>query len=265
LLGKSYSEIAAESRTQHKSQGFGSAGRRGDAPEYFEFVKGDPAGADIFEGVITSWSRIKGGENVQPLVTKAIQEFDLENPSKSVSILLQIRRAIVAAEDGVWKTRKLKEVNELIQFCCGLYAEAVSDYYLSIPGEKINSTFELINRSGADVKLTSIQSTIVAMDSTFSLDLKNNQPITFKVNNKLSENASFSGPYWLQESHSQGMFTVPNTNMVGMPENQAAINFTANFQVQGESLVITIPVRYKWTDPVKGELYRPVEIVPPYF
>ena len=35
LLGKSYSEIAGESRSQHKSQGFGSAGRRGAQYDYF--------------------------------------------------------------------------------------------------------------------------------------------------------------------------------------------------------------------------------------
>ncbi len=65
LLGKSYSEIAAESRTQHKSQGFGSPGRRGDAPEYFEFTKGVKAEKNIFEGVNTTWSRLNGADNIQ--------------------------------------------------------------------------------------------------------------------------------------------------------------------------------------------------------
>ncbi|MFN5429771.1 MAG: PIG-L family deacetylase [Cyclobacteriaceae bacterium] len=58
LLGKSYAEIAADSRTQHKSQGFGSPGRRGDAMEFFEFVKGTPSTKDFFENVNTGWSRV---------------------------------------------------------------------------------------------------------------------------------------------------------------------------------------------------------------
>src|SRR5688500_2710491 len=41
LLGKSYGEIAAESRSQHKSQGFGVAAGRGEALEYFKAIKGD--------------------------------------------------------------------------------------------------------------------------------------------------------------------------------------------------------------------------------
>ena len=91
LLGKSYSEIAAESRTQHKSQGFGSPGRRGDAQDFFELVKGEPATKDILEGVNTSWRRVKGGEAVEALVIKAIAEYDHEKPSKSIPALLQIR------------------------------------------------------------------------------------------------------------------------------------------------------------------------------
>lgn len=41
LLGKAYSEIAAESRTMHKSQGFGAAKTRGVQDEYLVLQKGD--------------------------------------------------------------------------------------------------------------------------------------------------------------------------------------------------------------------------------
>ena len=43
LLGESYLEMAAKSRTMHKSQGFGSTGKRGEYVEYFEHLKGDAA------------------------------------------------------------------------------------------------------------------------------------------------------------------------------------------------------------------------------
>src|SRR6476619_6498407 len=38
VLGKSYGEIAAESRSQHKTQGFGSSGNRGEQFEYFKLT-----------------------------------------------------------------------------------------------------------------------------------------------------------------------------------------------------------------------------------
>jgi len=42
LLGKSYPEIAAASRSMHKSQGFGVEIERGERKEYFKFLDGEP-------------------------------------------------------------------------------------------------------------------------------------------------------------------------------------------------------------------------------
>ena len=52
LLGKSYGEIAAESRSMHKSQGFGSARSRGEQIEYFKQLKGDSVKTDLFENTL---------------------------------------------------------------------------------------------------------------------------------------------------------------------------------------------------------------------
>ena len=41
VLGKSYGEIAAASRSQHKSQGFGVPAQRGSVIEYFKTIKGE--------------------------------------------------------------------------------------------------------------------------------------------------------------------------------------------------------------------------------
>ena len=60
LTGKSNSEIAALSRSQHKSQGFGSSPALGSRTEYLSLVQGQPIiGNDPFEGINTSWTRVK--------------------------------------------------------------------------------------------------------------------------------------------------------------------------------------------------------------
>src|SRR5688500_7415817 len=51
VLGKSYGEIAAESRSQHKSQGFGVARSRGEALEYFTTTAGTAPKQDLFDEV----------------------------------------------------------------------------------------------------------------------------------------------------------------------------------------------------------------------
>ena len=59
LLGKSYGEIAAESRSQHKSQGFGVPAGRGEAIEFFTATKGDQPKNDLLEGIDISWKKSK--------------------------------------------------------------------------------------------------------------------------------------------------------------------------------------------------------------
>ncbi|MEM9026498.1 MAG: PIG-L family deacetylase, partial [Verrucomicrobiota bacterium] len=54
-LGMAYSEIAAFSRSAHKTQGFGSTAQLGESIEYFEHLRGVPAQRDLLEGVDTSW------------------------------------------------------------------------------------------------------------------------------------------------------------------------------------------------------------------
>lgn len=51
LLGETYSQIASDSRTMHKSQGFGSTASIGGALDHIQFIKGEPMVENPFEGV----------------------------------------------------------------------------------------------------------------------------------------------------------------------------------------------------------------------
>lgn len=265
LLGKSYSEIAAESRTSHKSQGFGSSGSRGDSQEFFEFVKGTRVDKDFFEKVNTSWTRLKDGNKVQPLVQKAIAEFNEDNPALSVPVLLEVRKQIMLLENSVWKQRKLKEVEQLLYDCSGLYVAARANNYMTTSTQPVSISFEAINRSDVPISLLNVKSQLLNLDSTLSLPLKNNASINFKSVKNLASNADYSGPYWLKDNHSIGLFNVKNKSLIGKPENDVAISAEVTVSIMGEKLVLNVPIIYSWTDPVRGELTRPVEIVPLVF
>jgi LmbE family N-acetylglucosaminyl deacetylase len=265
LLGQSYSELAADSRTQHKSQGFGSAGMRGDAQEFFEYRKGDRAQKEIFETINTTWTRVKGGERIQLLVEKVIRDFVEENPSASVAALIEIRKQLMSLENSVWKVRKLKETEQLIRDCMGLYIEVKANQYMASPGHAVSLSFEVLNRSGVSVSFEKIKSEPLAIDSSFAIAIKNNTPLTFKVVKHIRTDVNYSAPYWLKEPHATGMFTVEDKSLIGTPENDAAIMIHTTISVLGEKISTQVPVIYKWTDPVKGELMRPFEVVPPVF
>lgn len=265
LLGTSYSEIAAISRSQHKSQGFGSRGVRGDQLEFLEFVKGEKAEKDVFENINTSWTRVKGGEKIKPLVEKVISEFNEEEPAASVALLLEIRNQITRLEESVWKQRKLEEVQELVRACLGLFAEASADHYWAAPGKGVVVSMEIVNRSKVEVKLLAVSSANLSYDSSIHTMLVSNKPLLFKVRRSTLPSMGYSSPYWLQQEHALGTFTIPHPSLIGKPESGPAITITCTVETHGSTLNLSIPVIHKTVDPVKGELNRAVEVVPPVF
>src|SRR5215204_5471410 len=94
VLGKSYGEIAADSRSQHKSQGFGVARSRGEAMEYFKTTGGNGPTNDLFDGVISDWTKTKGGEAIMQSIQNTIASFDFLQPQKSVTNLVQVYKAL---------------------------------------------------------------------------------------------------------------------------------------------------------------------------
>lgn len=264
LLGKSYTEISALSSSQHKSQGWGRRGERGYIPEFFEYRKGKKAERDFFDDIDITWTRVKGGERVKPLVDKAIAEFNEERPAALVPQLLAIRKEISTLPDGVWKSRKLQETDQLIQDCLGLFIEVTASHYHGSPGEKMRANLEVVNRAGSDVKLQKVSSTMLQWDTTYA-GIITAKAVQIKSQVRVHPAASYSNPYWLANPHGVGTFEVKNQALIGLPENSASIDFNFYFDVAGQEIIINRPMIYKWVDPVKGELWRPVEIVPPVF
>ena len=94
ILGKSYGEIAADARSQHRSQGFGSAKVRDQRTDYALHVKGDRAEKDLFDGIDVSWKRIPNGEEIGTLVDRVIQQFSFMNPSASLPGLIAVKKKL---------------------------------------------------------------------------------------------------------------------------------------------------------------------------
>src|SRR6218665_414554 len=266
LLGKSYGEIAADSRSFHKSQGFGSAKERGAALEYFKLLKGDSVKADLMEGVNTTWGRLKGQEKIQTMIDACIKKFDPQQPEGIVPDLAAIYKQIqqldvTDREAAYWKTQKLKEAEALLLACSGLWLEATAADYIGIPGQDVSLTVQVLNRNGNEVTLNKI--TYLQSDTTASLNLKPDELYTFKRKEKLSATAPFSNPYWLNAKHDIGIYTVNDPELIGRPENLPANKVVFDVTIAGLPLKIERSLVYKFTDPVKGEIYRPFEVLPP--
>ncbi len=263
VLGKSYTEIAADSRSMHKSQGFGASERRGNMYEYFELTAGDKPNKDLFDDIDITWNRVKNSKNIQVQINKIISSFNPKNPSESVENLINLNNLFNSVKDNYWVKEKKKELIPIIQSCTGFWLEAIADDYSSSPGDKVSFTTTLINRSNLNLTLDKISISDQLVDSTLNLKLENNNPIEVTANFVLPKNFPISQPYWLKESNNGKIFNVDNQEIIGNAENPPSVDVWATVKIGDNTLRFQTPLIYKWTDRVKGEQYRSFEIRPP--
>ncbi len=262
FLGKSYMEIAADSRTMHKSQGFGSSARRGSFINYFEHTAGEPAQTTLFDGIDLSWNRAANSEKMQQLVQEAIDTFNPQDPAQSVPALISIYREIDKQSPGFWIDRKKSEVKKLIQQCSGLWLEAIAEKHTLIPGDSLGITIHAINRSDLPIAMGKIKILNNNQDSTSRQKLRNNQAVEIKIKIKISESADISQPFWLKDNPEYGSFNIADQQLIGKAENDPEFTAQITLEITNQVLIYNIPVQYRWNDAIKGEMYRPVIIQP---
>ena len=264
LKGKSNTEIAAESRSMHKCQGFGTTGTRGSKMEYLQLLKGDMPNnrEDIFAGINTSWTRIKGADPIGELIDKIEGSFNYENPAASVPLLIKAYQLIKALPNSYWKKIKLTEIKVIIKACTGLYLEAVAENHTTTVGQSVVLKMEAINRSSTKMILQSAKYFPIAMDSSLQITLVPNQLFKWEKELMIPKSMNLTNPYWLNEEGTLGMYKVKNQQMRGLPETPRVLSVQYQLLIENIAIDFTIPIVYKKNDPVKGEVYRPFEITP---
>lgn len=265
LLGKSYNEIAAESRSMHKSQGFGATGSRGSQIEWFSYLAGEEADDHVLEDIDFSWGRVAGGEAAAALVAQIKAQYDHQNPAAIVPLLGQLAEALRALQDPFWKEIKLREVETLMVACTGLYFEAVAADPTATPGEQVAVSVELINRSEVPIEAGKLiyAGSAAQKDTTLAMSLLPNTTYRFSTQVTVPANARYTAPAWLNSQATLGMYHVEEADLRVRAEHQSLINLQLGLEIAGQQLETTTALVYKRNDPVKGETYRPFEVIPP--
>jgi LmbE family N-acetylglucosaminyl deacetylase len=268
-LGYSYGEIAGMSRSQHRSQGMGSAERKGSQKNYLVTTAGDRAKSDPFDGIDITWNRLPGGGEVSAQVEQAMTSYVPAHPEALLPALAKIRpkiAAIVTSTRDPIARRKLGELDELIAQCAGLSLEAQADKFSVTPGANLKVNFTVILRGPAAATLTGIQ--LRGMAEAPAVDLApavlvNNTPSQYSSTFKIPANQPYSGPYWLNAPKDGAMYSVANPREIGNADNSPALEAIFRLRVGGEDVEFIRPVQHRFTDRVYGELVRPLAIVPP--
>lgn len=261
LLGKWYGEIAAESRSMHKSQGFGVPKGRGAQIEYFKPLAGDTSCKNIYCNLDFSWKRISGSEKFFELINTSYKNYQPEKPSSILSTLLLAYKELQTIKDDYWRKQKQIELEKIIVACAGLWFEATSENYSVVAGDSLQLKISAVMNSGNNIKINKISFDEKA-DTLLNKILNQNELFNLEKKIIASKDFDYSTPYWLKNKHSTGFYEVSNLSLIGVPENNPVMNVSINFSINDQTFNFICPVNYKWTDPVQGEKYRSLEIRP---
>ena len=260
LIGESYGELGGEARTMHKSQGEGRPKRRGESFEYFLNTGGEAPSGDLMSGVITGWKRIQGGEAIETMINTIITNYKIDAPQLSVPSLIKLYDAMKALPAGNWRNKKLGELQQIVIECSGLYLEATSSQQQAVQGGELKINCTVIKREDINASLKKIH--IDSFDSSFNISLGTNQNININKTLAVPDDKKISQPYWLVYPLVGGTFDVRDETLIGKAWNDPSFEATFLITIDGEDFYIKKPVQYRYVDPVKGDTYEPIAVLP---
>ena len=93
-------------------------------------------------------------------------------------------------------------------------------------------------------------------------NLTTNIPFKTTLDYHISENEILTNPYWLNSKGTIGMYNVDNKLDIGLPETITSTKVTFNLIIENTPITFVKNITYKYTDPAKGEVYEPFQIIP---
>ena len=260
LLGKTYHQLAADSRTMHKSQGFGSTAGTGNAKDYLEQVGGEAYNLSPFEDISNRWEQLSRGKEVKSRLDELINTFNFSQPDQHLPQLLALRKSILALHPSApWVDEKVEKLDKLIFQFMGLKMEFLASKEFGYPGEQVPSELILTNPSKIPVSAISLK--IYDKDYAGG-DAAANEPIRVPIPLKLQVDQKLSQPYWLQKPVENALFQVGSQEKIGIPYELPKVSGFLSFTLGGEVFSLKVPLEYKFNDPVTGEIKEPFTVVP---
>ncbi len=267
-LGKSYGEIAAESRSMHKSQGFGSALQRGEQFEYFKPIMGDTQNLNnnIFNGLELSNKRFDLSGKYDLILEKIYTSWT-KNDLKEVNIQIDLAKRYllqIGKQSGFHHFKLLENLQLSIN---GIFIEStIEKSPIIAKGDSISIKAFVISRLNQNVELKSINiEQNGASDNCYERLNKNqfntnklnlNIPFTQTIKTLLCQGKS-GNLYWLKNQPKNSLFNQDKLKQIGFDYGQDfEIKVTYSFIIDGQELSITRDAFFKQVDPEKGELHR---------
>ena len=275
LRGESYAEMAADSRSQHKSQAQGTLRRKGvimdgvrlEASRVSTVAPGMTE-KSLFDGIDTSWARVakeapssRAIVDSIPLAVAAVQRaYDPFAPERLLAPLDRVRRLTGEIKGGGPDAAEsmsvlAQRVQRAILIASEVGIDVTADHETWAAEEPIQVTTTLFDRGATPMK---------AGVEFFPASKPQPREINALGSVQLKDtirDTTLTQPWWLTVPRVGDIFGTPIT---ARPEGQLGSRHSAFVyaDVGGTSFGVNWPITYRHADPVKGEIDRPIAIVP---
>ncbi|HET7786064.1 MAG TPA: PIG-L family deacetylase [Myxococcales bacterium] len=251
VLGLSMGELAGDSRSMHKSQGFGAPRRIAPTPELFQVLAGEPMKESFLDGVTSNPPRGP--------IRDALDKFRDDAPEVAIPALA----AAYAGQETVHTVDAApqEDIAEAIVACAGLVLSVTSDLPAVAPGMELPITVTVLQRRPAPIEVlwVTVSSREVAAPGT----LKVGQLFTQKASVSDLPSPLSSDPAWLRRGPEAGWYAVDALEDRTRPEPDPPLSAEFTLRVYEQTIRVRRPIVQRWVDPVIGERTRAVDLAPP--
>lgn len=292
VLGRTYAQIAAEGRSQHKSQGQGTPEVNGSVESALTLldsrVKTAPAEKSVFDGIDTSIPGIAALaglpsdalraelDAIDRTAAKAIDNFNAMRPADSAQALADTLGAIRAArtalkglgtdsggassEADFLLARKEDDAARALVLASGAVLDAASEVETVVPGESFRATLTAFLSQPRLVKITSLKLNAPGGWRVEPAGGTADRQGIFTVS--VPPDAKPTQPYWLTVARNGQLYTWPAGSPKGEPFDPPFLVAEAQAEISGARVTLTQPLEYRFVDQARGELHRDVDVVP---
>lgn len=257
LKGVSNGELASVSRSQHKSQGFGSLLNRGTKMEYLQQIKGmASANNDIFSNLPSSWSALTSSKKIDKKLKSIIKKFDFENPHYSIEDLIELKQLFASINDEKIRSlvnQKIETIDQLIYQCAGLHIELLSQQAFQSPGNSVQLKLNALVPNTTEIKLFNLKTPFQNKLNQLQKKLPENEILSIELAEVIPNNYPYSNPFWLNIPTKDNFFEIEEEEKLLKAIDLSSTMAELQLEIEGEIIQINLPIEFKYNHPVNGE------------
>ena len=259
FAGQSHSQIAAASRSRHRSQDMGALQSPGPNTIRLAQIAGPRGGeASLFAGVDTV---LRGREAFVALIDSARARLSPWDPSAVLPLLVRAHASLPASD-----TTQREILEGAIATAAGVIVDAVTDDGILTPGQRVQVELTTWNAGAADVKLDQVDLVAPAGWRVERLDAAATPIAAGTVATRrfalfVAPDAPRTQPYFRKRPLVRGGYydwTSAPAAVRGLPFDPPAVTARVRVTVAGEPLTIEREVVQRYRDQAIGEIRRPL-------